>query len=67
MAQHNFTLTIEDFCDKYRIDRATYYRNIKLGRMPAFIKVGGATRILVQDEQAWLAKQRGATAQVTNQ
>jgi predicted site-specific integrase-resolvase len=60
-------MTVSEFCDKYRIDRATYYRNIKLGRVPAFIMVGGATRILVDDETAWLAKQRGATAQVINQ
>ena len=31
--------------------------------MPPAIKVGGALRILLEDEQAWLAKQRGASAQ----
>ena len=67
MPQLQFALTIEDFCAKYNINRATYYRNAKLGRMPAFIKVGGSSRILVDDETAWLAKQRGATAQVINQ
>jgi excisionase family DNA binding protein len=60
-------MTVAEFCERYRIDRATYYRNAKLGRMPPAIKVGGGTRILTEDEQAWLAKQRGATAQVINQ
>ena len=50
--------TVADFCAKYHINRATYYRNVKRGRMPAAIKVGGSTRILVEDEQAWLAQQR---------
>jgi hypothetical protein len=51
-------MTVAEFCGKYRIDRATYYRNAKLGRMPVAIKVGGATRILPSDEQDWLAQQR---------
>ena len=60
MPQLQSALTIEDFCAKYKIHRATYYRNAKLGRMPAFIKVGGSTRLLVEDEEAWLTKQRNA-------
>jgi predicted site-specific integrase-resolvase len=55
--------TVAEFCERYRIDRATYYRNVKLGRMPAAIKVGGSTRILTEDEQNWLAKQRQAGLQ----
>jgi predicted DNA-binding transcriptional regulator AlpA len=51
-------ITVAEFCGKYRIDRATYYRNAKRGRMPRAIKVGGCTRILVSDEQEWLAQQR---------
>lgn len=58
MPQLQSTLTIADFCAKYQINRATYYRNAKRGRMPAFIKVGGSTRILISDEQDWLARQR---------
>jgi predicted DNA-binding transcriptional regulator AlpA len=58
MTQDQTALTIADFCAKYRINRATYYRNAKVGRMPRSIKVGGSTRILIEDETAWLAKQR---------
>ena len=53
-------MTVAGFCEKYQINRATYYRNVKLGRMPPAIKVGGSTRILAEDEQTWVAKQRNA-------
>ena len=58
MHDYPLVMTVAEFCEKYRIDRATYHRNAKLGRMPSAIKVGGGTRILVSDEQAWLAQQR---------
>lgn len=60
MPELQSALTIADFCEKYKINRATYYRNAKLNRMPRAIKVGGSTRILICDEQEWLAKQREA-------
>ena len=56
--QNSTVMTVAEFCDKYRIDRASYYRNAKRGRLPVAIKVGGSTRILVSDEQSWLAGQR---------
>lgn len=56
----NYTLTVNEFCDRYRIDRCTYYRNAKLGRLPCPIKVGGATRILATDEAEWIARQRNS-------
>ena len=55
-------LTVAEFCRKYRIDRATYYRNAKLGLMPPSIRVGGSTRILATDEAGWLAEQRSTSA-----
>ena len=58
MHSPNLVMTVAEFCDKYRIDRTTYYRNAKAGLMPVAIKIGGARRILVSDEQAWLAQQR---------
>jgi predicted DNA-binding transcriptional regulator AlpA len=60
MNEKSPVLTVAEFCDRYRIDRASYYRNAKLGRMPPAIKVGGSTRILAEDEEAWLTKQRSA-------
>lgn len=58
--QSYLAMTVAEFCQRYRIDRATYYRNAKLGRMPPAIKVGGSTRILISDEEIWITKQRNA-------
>ena len=58
MPHDNLVMTVAEFCDKYRIDRASYYRNANLKRLPPYFKVGGATRILASDEQEWLAQQR---------
>ena len=63
MHEKSIAMTVADFCHKYQIDRSSYYRNAKLGRMPPAIKVGGSTRILLAEEEAWLAKQRGARAE----
>lgn len=50
--------SIRDFCLKYNIDRSTFYRNRKKGLMPPTVKIGTATRILREDEQAWLQANR---------
>jgi excisionase family DNA binding protein len=57
-SQRQTALTIAEFCQKLNIHRSTFYRNVKKGLMPPIIKVGSATRILVEDEQAWLCTQR---------
>jgi hypothetical protein len=64
MGHEREAMTVAEFCGKYFIDHSTYYRNARLGRMPAAIKVGGATRILVADEEKWLAQQRKAAGGV---
>ena len=51
--QHD-VMTVTEFCNKYRINKSTYYRNSKLGRMPATIQVGGSKRILAIHEEKWL-------------
>jgi predicted DNA-binding transcriptional regulator AlpA len=60
MKHERVAMTVAEFCGKYHIDDSTYYRNVRKGRMPHPIKVGGATRILIEDEQQWLANQRKA-------
>lgn len=60
MYVENKTLTVSEFCEKYRIHRATYYRNARMGRMPKSIKIGCSTRILANDEKEWLDNQRNA-------
>ena len=62
MYLENKTLTVSEFCEKYRIHRTTYYRNEKKGRMPKSIKIGSQTRILAHDEEEWLDNQRIASA-----
>ena len=51
--------TIAQFCTRYGIHRSTFYRNLKRGVMPPVVKLGSASRILYEDEQTWLASQRG--------
>lgn len=58
MMLNNEVLTVAAFCDKYHINPATYYRNVKQGKAPPSIKIGGSTRILAEDERAWLEDQR---------
>ena len=57
---NNKAITIADFCSKYQIHRSTFYRNLKRGLMPPIIKIGKGSRILFEDEQAWLEKHRTA-------
>jgi len=51
--------TIANFCSRYGIHKSTFYRNLGRGLMPRVLKVGSASRILYEDEQAWLNSQRG--------
>ena len=50
--------TVAQFCAKYNVHRSTFYRNLKRGLMPRVIKIGSSTRILREDEEAWLSRQR---------
>ncbi|MFE8034645.1 hypothetical protein [Thiohalocapsa marina] len=46
--------SILDFCDRYHIDKSTFYR--RLEDMPRTIRVGGQQRILGADEKAWIER-----------
>ena len=50
------TLTIADFCKRYRIGRTKVYEEINFGRLRA-IKVGRRTLIVIDDAEAWLQSQ----------
>ena len=50
--------TVAQFCAKYKVHRSTFYRNLKRGLMPPVIKIGWSTRILREDEEAWLSRER---------
>lgn len=54
-------LKINEFCEKYRISRRTFYRLKATGRAPDTIKVG-RTRMIEDDAIAeWLRVARGIT------
>ncbi len=42
--------TVEQFCKRYNISRATFYR-----RPPKLTKIGSASRITPEHESEWLA------------
>ena len=44
-------ISIKEFCAKYRISAATFYRRIK--EMPTVVRIGRQRRILPEDENAW--------------
>jgi excisionase family DNA binding protein len=52
-------LTITEFIDRYGVSRSTVYRLFETGIIKP-IKIGRATRIKIEDAEAWLD---GLTAQ----
>lgn len=61
MAKHSSS--IDDIAERYGISYTTVWRIIKRGELKA-VKIGRATRILPQDEDAWVSslKPMGRTA-----
>lgn len=45
--------TIRQFCDRYNINPATYYRRVKKGLAPPYKKIGRSSLILEEDERQW--------------
>ena len=60
-AKTPIALPVDEFCSKYRIHRSTFYRNLKKGLMPPIVKIGNSTRILSEDELAWLHQRKQHT------
>ncbi|MET4237996.1 helix-turn-helix domain-containing protein [Bradyrhizobium sp. RT10b] len=48
-------LTVEEFCRRYRIHRATFYRRCAEGKGPRVVKIGKCTRISEAAAADWLA------------
>jgi excisionase family DNA binding protein len=53
MTTGNF-LTVQEFCDAFRVSRTTLYRQVAAGAL-SLVKVGRATRIRRADAEAWQA------------
>ncbi len=51
-----FSYSIGEFCERYGIDKATFYR--RRAEMPRAIRIGVQPRILAEDESEWLKKKR---------
>jgi hypothetical protein len=49
------SITIRDFCTRYSISRATFYRGLRRGLMPRAVKLGSRTFILIRDLHVWEA------------
>ena len=47
-------LRVGEFCERYAVSRATFYRLVKRGDLVIY-KVGCASRVKLSDAEAWLA------------
>jgi predicted DNA-binding transcriptional regulator AlpA len=45
--------TIDQWCHKRKVCRATFYNLLKAGKAPRIIKVGSRTRISPEADEAW--------------
>jgi hypothetical protein len=50
-------ISIKEFCARYRISAATFYRRIE--EMPTVVWIGRQRRILPEDENAWRRRIKG--------
>lgn len=48
-------MTVADFCGRYRIGKTSLYREAAAGRIK-LRKFGSATRIALEDAEAWAAQ-----------
>lgn len=53
-------LKVSEFCERYAISRATFYRLVKRGDLVIY-KVGCASRVKASDAEAWLASLSDST------
>jgi excisionase family DNA binding protein len=51
-------LSVADFCDRYRVGKATVYRLVAAGHL-TLLKLGRRSRIHVEDAERWLASVTG--------
>ena len=58
MSNRPSSSSVKDFCARYGISEATFYR--RRADMPRCIKIGGQLRIVDPDEQVWLERKQAA-------
>lgn len=57
------TRSVEEFCQRHGICRATFYKILKDGKGPRIMKVGGQTRISDAAESDWIREREQAAAE----
>jgi predicted DNA-binding transcriptional regulator AlpA len=50
---HRPALSVDDFCEKYRICRASFYNLLKTGRGPKVLKLGARTLVSAEADDEW--------------
>jgi hypothetical protein len=49
----SFALSVDEFCQRYRICRSTFYKSLREGWGPEFIQIGRRKRITPKQATAW--------------
>jgi hypothetical protein len=52
---------VDEFCLRYRISRAMFYKLQKLGQGPRILKIGALTRITDEAEADWRREREAAS------
>ena len=58
--------TVDEWCTKHRVCRATFYNLVKSGQAPRYIKIGSRTVISYQADLDW-QREHEAGAPASNQ
>jgi predicted DNA-binding transcriptional regulator AlpA len=61
---HRPALSVDQFCAKYGVCRASFYNLLKAGRGPKVMKLGSRTLISAEADEAWRAERESATLDV---
>lgn len=48
-------LTVNEFCERYRVSRTTFYKERSAGRLRT-IKIGRRTLVRIPDAETWAAQ-----------
>ena len=59
--------SIEAFCDRHHICRATFYNLMKAGKAPRTMKVGSRRRITLEAEAEWQHEREAEVAALAAQ
>jgi excisionase family DNA binding protein len=58
MNEQSEFMTIQDFCQRFRVSRSTVYRQVNAGALP-ILKIGRSTRIPASGARQWAQNLEG--------